>query len=59
MDCARAIIANGRPVKTVCRVLGVARSHIAVLTVRSADWTDDRTARISKPDADLALVDAV
>jgi hypothetical protein len=46
-------------VKTVCRVLGVARSHIAVLTVRSADWTDDRTARISKPDADLALVDAV
>jgi putative transposase len=30
-----------------------------VLTVRSAVWTDDRTARISKPNADLALVDAV
>jgi putative transposase len=39
-------------------VLGVARSHIANLTTRSADWTDGRTARISDPAADLKLVDA-
>jgi transposase InsO family protein len=46
-------------VKTVCRVLGVARSHIAALAVRSADWTDGRKARTSDTDADAALVDAV
>jgi hypothetical protein len=56
---ARALIANGRPVKTVCRVLRVARSHIADLTTRLADWTDGRTARISDPAADLKLIDAV
>ena len=45
--------------KTVCRVLGVARSHIADLQARPAEWTDGRTARVSNPNADLTLVNAV
>ena len=45
--------------KTVCRVLGVARSHIAALHVRPAEWTDGRMARVRNPIADLTLVDAV
>lgn len=45
--------------KTVCRVLGVARSHIAALTIRSAAWTDRRKARTNDAEADAALVDAV
>ncbi len=45
--------------KTVCRVLGVARSHIADMQVRSAEWTDGRTARVSNPLADQKLVEAV
>jgi transposase len=42
-----------------CQILGVARSHIAALAVRSAGWTDGRKARTSNADADVALVDAV
>jgi transposase InsO family protein len=45
MDCALAIIAGGRPVKQVCDVLGVARSNVAEMLVRPADWQDGRTAR--------------
>jgi transposase InsO family protein len=46
-------------VKTVCRVLGVARSHVSELKARPADWTDGRTARAYDELADLALADAV
>jgi putative transposase len=39
--------------RTVCSTLGVARSHIAALLNRPADWTDRRTAQHSKDDSAL------
>ena len=39
--------------RTVCSTLGVARSHIAALLGRLADWVDRRTARHSKDDSAL------
>jgi hypothetical protein len=33
--------------KTVCEVLGTARSAVAVKRVRSPDWQDGRGARVS------------
>ncbi|REE89219.1 transposase InsO family protein [Cupriavidus plantarum] len=44
-DCALALAAGGRPLKTVCEVLGVARSGVAVKRTRSSDWQDGRGAR--------------
>jgi transposase InsO family protein len=41
-------------VKTVCSVLGVARSNVAVRASRSADWSDGRKGR--RPIDDAALV---
>jgi transposase InsO family protein len=41
-------------VKTVCEVLGVARSNVAVRASRSADWSDGRKGR--RPIDDAALV---
>jgi putative transposase len=41
-------------VKTVCSVLGVARSNVAVRARRSADWSDGRKER--RPIDDAALV---
>ncbi len=39
---ALAIAAGGRPLKTVCEVLGVSRSNLAVKLTRPADWVDQR-----------------
>jgi len=42
IDCALTIAAGGRPLKTVCEVLGVSRSNLAVKSKRSAEWVDRR-----------------
>ena len=39
--------------KTVCRVLGLARSHVHELHHRSEDWRDGRTGRQPRDDAQL------
>ncbi|MFM0340084.1 IS3 family transposase [Paraburkholderia fungorum] len=41
-DCALTIAAGGRPLKTVCEVLGVSRSNLAVKSKRPAEWVDQR-----------------
>ncbi len=53
-DCALALAAGGRPLKTVCEVLGVARSGVAVKRVRPSDWQDGRSARVTD-DTELSL----
>ena len=45
--------------KPVCSALGVARSHVAQLLVRPADWIDGRTMQTFHQPADAILVDAV
>ncbi|WP_322067363.1 IS3 family transposase [Burkholderia ubonensis] len=45
LDCALALTARGRPMKTVCDVLGVARSAVAAKRARLPDWQDGRRAR--------------
>lgn len=55
-DCALALAAGGRPLKTVCEVLGVARSGLAVKQVRDGGWQDGRRARM--PD-DTGLLDEI
>lgn len=55
-DCALALAAGGRPLKTVCEVLGVARSDVAVKRVRAIAWQDGRCARM--PD-DTGLLDEI
>ncbi|AVR14384.1 IS3 family transposase [Burkholderia vietnamiensis] len=55
-DCALALAAGGRPMKTVCEVLGVARSAVAVKRVRSSDWRDGRRARVTN---DAGLVEEI
>ncbi|WP_198173324.1 IS3 family transposase [Cupriavidus sp. USMAA2-4] len=55
-DCALALAAGGRPLKTVCEVLGVARSGVAVKQVRSSNWQDGRSAR---PADDTELVEEI
>nr|WP_244207880.1 IS3 family transposase [Paraburkholderia hospita] len=42
IDCALTIAAGGRPMKTVCEVLGVSRSNLAVKSRRQSDWVDRR-----------------
>ncbi len=39
--------------KTVCSVLGVARSNVQVRATRTADWTDRRCGRRPREDAEL------
>jgi hypothetical protein len=39
-DCAYAVATRGRPMKTVCDALGVARSGVAVRRIRPYDWRD-------------------
>lgn len=39
--------------KTVCRVLGLARSHLNELKTRAATWRDGRTCRAPQGDAQL------
>ncbi|WP_186265741.1 IS3 family transposase [Burkholderia gladioli] len=41
-DCALTIAAGGRPLKTVCEVLGVSRANLAVKSKRPAEWVDRR-----------------
>lgn len=53
MDCALALIARGRPVKTVCDVLGVARSNVHVRVHRPASWTDRRHNHRPRDDSEL------
>ncbi|MGF6961100.1 hypothetical protein QFZ97_007056 [Paraburkholderia youngii] len=55
-DCALALAAGGRPLKTVCKVLGVARSGVAAKQARSSDWQDGRSAR---PTDDTELVEEI
>ncbi|WP_155121948.1 IS3 family transposase [Burkholderia ubonensis] len=55
-DCALTIAAGGRPLKTVCEVLGVARSAVAVKRARSSDWRDGRRARVTN---DARLVEEI
>jgi transposase len=55
-DCALALAAGGRPLKTVCEVLGVARSGVAAKQARSPDWQDGRSA---KPTDDTELVEEI
>ncbi|WP_087129214.1 IS3 family transposase [Caballeronia concitans] len=52
-DCALTIAAGGRPLKTVCEILGVSRSNLAVKSKRSADWVDRRKMPVVD---DMALV---
>ncbi len=42
--------------KTVCEVLGVARSAVAVKRARSSDWRDGRRARVTN---DAGLVEEI
>lgn len=37
VDCALALVGQGRPVKAVCSALGVARSHVCLLVARPQD----------------------
>lgn len=39
--------------KTVCRTMGLARSHVCDLLVRDEDWTDGRRHRTPSGDAEL------
>jgi putative transposase len=59
VDCALALIEQGRAVKAVCRALGVARSHVHERLNRSEDWVDGRAARVRDPAGDAALVESV
>lgn len=45
--------------KPVCAVLGVARSHIAVLLARPADWADGRVLAKADPTGDAMIAAAV
>lgn len=47
VDCALALAARGRAMKTLCRVLGTARSHIHELQHRHEDWRDNRKTRVA------------
>ncbi|RCH32460.1 transposase family protein [Pseudomonas aeruginosa] len=50
---ARSPLLPGRPVKTVCRTMGLARSHVRDLLGRGEDWTDGRSHRTPSDDAGL------
>ena len=45
MDCALALVAQGRATIAVCRSLALARSHICNLRSRPEAWIDGRTGR--------------
>ncbi|WP_232245779.1 MULTISPECIES: IS3 family transposase [Delftia] len=53
VDCALALVARGRPVKTVCRAMGLARSHVRDLLGRGEGWADGRSHRTPSDDAGL------
>src|SRR5690606_16592307 len=50
VDCALALVARGRPMKSVCLVLGVARSNLHLLYRRSSEWRDGRRDRTPQHD---------
>jgi len=58
VDCALACIARGRPIRSVCLTLGVARSHVIKKRARSVDWKDQRQAR-HIPCNDEALLEQI
>ena len=53
MDCALALVAQGRAVKAVCRSLALARSHICSLRSHPEAWLDGRTGRTPVHDEEL------
>ncbi|MFN7506046.1 MAG: IS3 family transposase [Limnobacter sp.] len=53
VDCALALVAWGRPMRVVCSVLGVSRSHITTLITRKSDWVDRRKTPPQPDDAQL------
>ena len=55
-DCALSLAARGRPMKTVCEVLGVARSAVVVKRIRSSDWRDGRRVRVTD---DTGLIEEI
>ena len=57
MDSALTLVAQGRPMKTVCRVLGVARSNVSIRATRPSGWTDRRRGR--RPMEDTTLVEEI
>jgi putative transposase len=59
VDCALTLVRQGRPMKTVCLALGVARSNVHEKAHRVEDWTDGRTAARVDSDFDALLVEAV
>ena len=48
--CALALAARGRPVKTVGRTMGLARSHVRELLGPEDGWTDERSHRPADAD---------
>src|SRR5437764_127199 len=54
MACALTLIARGRPMKTICDILGVARSNVHVRARRPSTWKDQR--RKLRPRDDVELV---
>jgi putative transposase len=53
VDCALTLIARGRQVNTVCKVLGVARSNVIERVKRLVDWSDGRKGRRALDDEAL------
>jgi putative transposase len=53
MDCALALGARGRPVKTVARGLGVARSQVLIRSRRPTEWIDRRPGPRQRDDDSL------
>lgn len=55
VDCALTLIRQGRAVKPVCVVLGVARSHVIDILARPVDWVDRCTVARLDPVADAMI----
>jgi len=56
VDGALALVARGRPMKTVCRVLDVARSPVHDRQHRSEDWRDGPGRAVAAQDTPTAPV---
>jgi putative transposase len=59
VDCALALIGQGRAIKPVCVILGLARSNVIDILARPDDWVDRRTVARLDPLADAMIIDAV
>lgn len=55
VDCALALVAEGRGVKPVCDALGVARSNLHARAHRPKHWRDARKGRTPAPDDELLV----